>query len=169
MICPSSPPAQLKPRYGFPSIMTPPPTPVPSVISTKLSALSPFTAYSPNAAAFASFSKFTGLPSFFSSIAPNSVFFIRILHAYATIPFLLSTVPRQPIPIDLISDIWRSAPFTTSIHKFAISSTISSTGLCANVETDDLYMIRPVSSTTPAAIFVPPKSIPIYTLFSLLI
>ena len=105
MMCPSSPPAQLKPRYGLPSMITPPPTPVPSVIKTKLSASSPFTAYSPNAAAFASFSKLIRLPSLFSSIAPNSVFFIRILHAYATIPFLLSTVPGQPIPIDLISDI----------------------------------------------------------------
>ena len=69
--------------------------------------MSPFTAYSPKAAAFASFSKFTGFPSFFSSIAPNSVFCIRRLQAYATIPFLLSTVSGK-VTLDGRPLLWKN-------------------------------------------------------------
>src|SRR6185369_17880732 len=64
VVCPISPAEPCEPRHNFPSRITPPPTPVPSV--TLITLRQPRAApshISPTAAAFASFSRKTGQPS----------------------------------------------------------------------------------------------------------
>ena len=63
-ICPISPPSPCFPGTILPSVMMPPPTPVPSVtITTSLICLAPPIHASPSAATLASFPSATGIPS----------------------------------------------------------------------------------------------------------
>ena len=72
--CPSSAPQKLKPVYILPPIIIPPPTPVPSVITT--TSLYPFAApprTSPYAATLASFSTYISVPRRCFKSPPRSV------------------------------------------------------------------------------------------------
>ena len=65
------------------------------------------------------------------------------------------------MPIPLISFISIPILWTSFFDKFAISVTISSVGRSDKVGTESFTTIFPSSVTIPAAIFVPPRSIPI--------
>ncbi|OPZ90042.1 MAG: hypothetical protein BWY74_02484 [Firmicutes bacterium ADurb.Bin419] len=124
--CPSSDPAKLKPLYILPSIITPPPIPVPSVIVTECFA--PFAlpaTPSASAAQFASLSSNTGRLIYFCISALNGTFLKLRLPLKTSIPSSQFGVPGLPIPIFFTSSILTPAPLITLKDRSAISFTIS--------------------------------------------
>jgi hypothetical protein len=116
--------------------------------------------YSPKAAAFASFSMYTGLPSRRSeSIFCMGVFKNGRLLAYSIMPVALFTVPGEPRPTQGTSLSVAPAFSRACLAVAAIASAICSAFSVA-VEELTLATILQSSSTTPTAILVPPRSIP---------
>src|SRR5919202_4002427 len=154
--CPSSAPAPCAPRSRMLSVITPPPTPVPSVIKTRWPTSLPApNRNSPQAAAFASFSTVTEspvLPSISSFRGTPSI--ACRLGAKTTLFSLVITKPgiaRQTPPT--------SNPSFTSMMARAMLESSLSRGPADGYLTS--FKISPAGVTTPAAIFVPPTSTPI--------
>src|SRR5699024_31507 len=104
-LCPISPALPFTPRSSFPSIITPPPIPVLTVIYVKLShSVAAPIHFSASAATLASFSKRIGYENDCANCSQigTSTHPVK-LGGHVTIPFLLSNGPGAPIPMPIIS------------------------------------------------------------------
>src|SRR5215467_766904 len=136
--------------------MSPAPIPVPIVIIMTWSWPRPAPSVaSAHAAALASFSTRTGRPVRSSTCRATSSFRQARFGANTIFEPLSSTNPAAPMPTASISYL-ESSSFTAS----DISSTVFA-AFAAGVGRLTISTIEPFSSTTPAAIFVPPTSTPI--------
>ncbi|CAB5029699.1 unannotated protein [freshwater metagenome] len=156
-IWPISPAAPCAPRNNTPSMMMPPPMPVPTVTIVKSSISSPApNLNSPHAAAFPSFSTTTGRPTTSSSKARAGTFDQPRFGAKKTVDLAESTGPATPNP----------TPTTAPGYGALSSATTSATtarALFASLRGDSrraVVTIAPDSSTKPAKILVPPTSTP---------
>ncbi len=156
--CPISPAAPRGPSRSWRSTTTPPPTPVPSVkkIIVRASRPRPNT-NSPNVAARASFSRYTGQPIFGSRVARTgtSRHWVGKLGRNFVTPLARSTRPGTPIP--------RAAGRVPAcLARSLITAAIrSSTGPGPSWESVGCLasaMIRPSLSAMAALTFVPPRS-----------
>ena len=134
----------------------PPPSPVPTVTSTMSGfCRPPPKRYSPQAAAFASFSTTTGRPTRAPTISRSGRSTMGRFGVKRSVARFSSTKPGTASPIAETS--WLASSRTTA-------STIASStswAVVAGVDTRTFSTSRPEASTAPAAIFVPPTSTPI--------
>src|SRR5215208_62823 len=161
---PTSPPAPWAPRKSTPSVMIPPPTPVPRVINTRWSRSLPTPKRnSPQAATLASFSTVTVRPVLRPISSSRRMFSISCrLGAKMT---LFSEARIRPGTATHTPPT--SKPSFTSVIARAIVS-ISRFGGTAWVGYLTSFRISPSGETIAAAIFVPPMSTPIAFILYLL-
>src|SRR5579864_3802307 len=152
---PSSTPVPFAPRNGLPLEMTPPPSPVPSVTITISSTPRPTPArHSPIPAAFASLSRPTGsLKRLLMWSRSGKSVSGRLTH-WTTTPRRWSIGDGTPNPIAAISGVISSAT-TASSSRTTVSW--ASWGVARSWR----RTTSPSCVTTPARIFVPPRSTPI--------
>src|SRR5579875_3812901 len=148
-----------RPRYSSPLSTIPAPMPVPTVISTTW----PWPRPAPNlasahAAAFASFSTITGRPVRSSTARATGSWRQARLGANRTADRLSSTKPAAPMPTAPASCLASSSRTASLITSIVLDA------LAAGVGRLTISMIAPSSSTTPAAILVPPTSTPMVRL-----
>src|SRR3954463_8342400 len=152
---PSSAPAPLRPRNALPPEITPPPTPVPSVSMTTSSSPRPAPAlHSPIAAALASLSSPTGMPKRSCIRSRSGAFSSGRLTQRTTTPCSWSIGDGTPKP---------TAPTESSISSATAASSSARTCSCEScgVGRSRRRTTLPSVATTPARIFVPPRSTPI--------
>lgn len=153
-MCPNSAATPKRPRRSLLPMMMPPPRPVPSVM--QMTSSWPWPApkrYSPQAAQFASFSTTTGRPMRCSTLSFSGSWRQLMFGAKSTVARLSSTYPAAPMPT--ASMVWLLLTSDTAAQMASVTpSAVGGVGT--------LYVSRmvPSSSTTPAAIFVPPMSTP---------
>ena len=139
----------------------PPPTPVPSVSSTRSSTSLPAPIhFSPSAAALASFSRITGVPRRLLSSSRTGKFsrYGRLLELVMK-PSFIRMKPGTPTPIPASSPgpcIPRSVEMAETMSPSTASRPFSK-----SVAPPILSSIFPARSIAAARRFVPPKSIPI--------
>src|SRR6266516_5066166 len=152
---PSSAPLPVAPRYGFPSRIRPPPTPVPRVsITTYRAPRAAPACHSPIVAAFASLSIPTGTP-WRSRIRSRKSTPASGMFTEATArPDRWSTRDGIPKPSAAISRLSRSSSTIASSPASSASCEEMSVGCTTSAS------ISPCRSTTAASVFVPPTSTP---------
>ena len=143
-------------------MMMPPPTPVPRVTSTTLSwpTAAPATC-SARAAQLASLLRRQGMPKRCSSIRHTGTWSHPRLYARSTTPSAELQVPGEPTPMLRQSATDAPARARTCSTAPPMSRTTSAAGRLAMVGTLTRDTMAWPSSTTPTAMFVPPRSIPI--------
>src|SRR2546423_4420171 len=152
---PSSAPAPIAPRYGLPSGISPPPTPVPSVSMTMWRVPRPAPwAHSASVAAFASLSIPTGRPKRSRIQARRSRSASGMFTEVTAFPLRWSIVDGIPNPIAATPSASTSS---TALARPPRSSSCDSRGVGSSRRRSTV----PSRSTTPARIFVPPRSTPI--------
>src|SRR5579871_1031467 len=135
--------------------MKPAPTPVPSVRTTRsrVPRPAPWT-NSASAAALPSLMRLTGSPSRCSMTSASGMSWSLVLTAPSTTPVRVSIRPGTPSPTPAIPSVRSSSTVSTSASTTA-SWEVSGVGRSVRCS------IPPGRSSTPARIFVPPRSIPI--------
>ena len=162
IMCATSPANPSPPRISCPSRTIAPPRPVPRVtISMCLASVAAPKRYSAHPAAFASFSTTTGSPVSRSSSSARGRWRHARFAANRTVRRSALTKPAAPTPTPTTSCSARSSA-TASATPASISSA-SVAGVLRVVAA----MIPPSSSTTPAAILVPPMSTPMESMLLL--
>jgi len=171
-ICPISAAAPLNPLIGFPSIIRPPPTPVPivTIIMLEYSLPLPFQ-YSPSAATLAS------LPAFifsFGNIRSSDSFFGTFTTSHPRLTHLLTvpsslTAPGTPIPIPAISVNFFLCIASVIFIYSAISGKMFSPEFSFLVGSSSFSISSPSSEKKPHLIVVPPTSMPNTTLFIIVV
>src|ERR671932_663993 len=145
----------MAPRYGLPSRISPPPTPVPSVSMTMYRVPRPAPwAHSAIVAAFASLSIPTGRSKRSRIQARRSRSASGMFTEVTAFPLRWSIVEGMPKPIAATSS---SSTSSTAPARPRRSSSCESSG----VGTSRRRSTVPSRSTMPARIFVPPRSTPI--------
>ena len=156
---PISPAMPLLPVYSLPSMMMPPPTPVPSVTMTMLRA--PFAepaVASPSAAQLASLSSCTAQPNSGRNASAKQTLFMPRLVPNLSVQVALSNEPGTPMPMLVML----SGAIPRSPHSASASSFISASPVRVGVLR--LLSSVPSSSHSAALTDVPPRSIPILML-----
>src|SRR5579862_3647933 len=151
---PSSTPAPVDPRKGRPFRMSPPPHPVPSVsMTTSVAPRAAPARHSALQAAFASLSRPIGRPCRSAMRSRKSMFASGVVTAGKTRPLRWSIGAGIPRPM--------AATVSSRSSSMAASSSSSSSSCVSGVARSWRRSTSPSRVTTPARIFVPPRSTPI--------
>ena len=160
-MCPNSPATPNRPRYIWPSTSTAPPMPVPRLMHTMVD--SPWPApnrASAQSAALASFSTTTGSPVRRCIALRSGSCRHDRCGAKSTDDPVSSTKPAAPMPMAIASR-WSQSSRSSAIASAMMSSTTCGLWVRCGVSRRARRSTRPSTSTSPAATFVPPMSMPI--------
>ena len=156
-MCPNSPATPNRPRTSAPSNSSPPPMPVPSVMTARCDSPRPApNRHSAHAAALASLSTITGRRSRADSLSVSGSCRHDRCGANSTLARAASTKPAAPMPTAATS--WRatSSDTTSAMTRSTTSGLLVRSGVSARTVSSSV----PSGVTTPATTLVPPMSTP---------